>query len=782
MIHLNTGSGASDPPRMTAPARTRLLPGIPRWVLFVALPLPLAAVVPAVVTHRAVVPGTSDPGPAGLLGSLALQAAFCGLLVWRARRQPHERVVWGRLALGSGVFSVAVVVGALLGISEATASFATVPVDWAPVLAFPLLHSGLVRWNRASGHLTDPDDVLNGVSAVLAAVALLNVAVVGSGSPLADGPWWETQALLAQVATGVVLLGTVLSVVGLASLHHDPRPWLVAAAVTVTLSGDLASLLAGGGTTGWTTAAEPAGAALLGLAAALSPARALPRPADPAASTVGAFVVIVASTVVLFVERGPTVAACCAALGLVGAGVRLLMNVRELAQLAISRREALTDELTGLANRRAVLRRIEELCGHGQPTALALLDLDKFKEVNDGLGHAAGDDLLRLVSERLTAQLRTGDVLGRLGGDEFAVVALLDEGATTEDGAVLARRLAGQLVEPFQVGGMSVHATASIGVAFRPGSDGRVPDSGDPEGGGPAATTELLRQADAAMYAAKHTGGGTAVYDAARHGDHRGDLALVEELRRGLGGGELVLHHQPQVDVVTGRTVGVEALVRWAHPGRGLLSPAEFIPLAEVHGFMRPLTDEVLRQAVTQAAAWRRAGRDLRMSVNLSASNLLDVDLPARVAALLRDTQLPAGRLVLEITESVLLSDPDRSLAVVRRLADLGVAVSIDDFGTGYSSLSYLRDLPVAELKLDRSFTADLLTDRRTEAIVASTVALAHRLGLRVVAEGVERADTLVHLAGLGCDETQGYLHSAPLPADRLEAWLDRAGAPLVVS
>ncbi|MBM7805050.1 diguanylate cyclase (GGDEF)-like protein [Geodermatophilus bullaregiensis] len=761
---------------MSGPARARLLPGLPRWVLLVALPVPLAAVV-TVVVQRSVVPGAPGPGAAGLLGGLGLQAAFCGLLVWRARRQLHERVVWSRLALGSVVFSVAVVTGAVLGLSGATASLAGVPVAWAPVLAFPLLHSGLVRWNRSSGHLADPNDVLNGVAGVLAVVAVLNVVLVRSGSPLTAGPWWEVQALLAQVATGVVLLGTVLSVTALASLQHDPRPWLVAAAVTVTLTGDLGTLLTDGGTAGWTTAAEPAGAALVGLAAALSPTRATPRPADPAASTIGSFVVIAASTVVLLLERGPTVAGCCAALAVTGAGVRLLMNVRELAQLAVSRREALTDELTGLANRRAVLRRVEELGGEQLPVALALLDLDKFKEVNDGLGHAAGDDLLRLVAGRLTPQLRTGDVLGRLGGDEFAVVALLDPGATTEDCAALGRRLARQLDEPFEVGGMSVHAAASVGVAFRPGTD-----DGGPDGAGRTTTTELLRQADAAMYSAKRTGGGAAVYDAAQHGDDRGRLALVEELRSGLGTGRLVLHHQPQVDVATGRTVGVEALVRWAHPVRGLLSPAEFLPLAEVHGLMRALTDEVLRQAVTQAAAWRRAGRDLRMSANLSASNLLDVDLPWRVADLLRDAQLPADRLVLEITESVLLSDPERSLAVVGRLADLGVTVSIDDFGTGYSSLSYLRDLPVAELKLDRSFTADLRTDGRTEAIVASTITLAHRLGLRVVAEGVEDEPTLLHLAGLGCDETQGHLHSAPLPAARLETWLDRAGAPLAVS
>jgi EAL domain-containing protein (putative c-di-GMP-specific phosphodiesterase class I) len=277
------------------------------------------------------------------------------------------------------------------------------------------------------------------------------------------------------------------------------------------------------------------------------------------------------------------------------------------------------------------------------------------------------------------------------------------------------------------------------------------------------------------MYDAKRSGAGVAVYDPARHGVSSRNLALVEELRAGVGAGQLVLHHQPQVDVATGAPLGVEALVRWAHPVRGLLGPAEFLPLAEVHGLMRAVTDEVLRLAVAQAAAWRQDGRDLRVSVNLSASNLLDTDLPQRLARLLDGADLGPEQLVLEVTETVLLSDPERSLAVVGRLADLGVTVSIDDFGTGFSSLSYLRDLPVAELKLDRSFTADLLTDARTEAIVASTVTLAHRLGLRVVAEGVEHSATLAHLAALGCDESQGYLHSAPLPAAELERWLDRA-------
>jgi EAL domain-containing protein (putative c-di-GMP-specific phosphodiesterase class I) len=230
--------------------------------------------------------------------------------------------------------------------------------------------------------------------------------------------------------------------------------------------------------------------------------------------------------------------------------------------------------------------------------------------------------------------------------------------------------------------------------------------------------------------------------------------------------------------VATGRITGVEALVRWAHPTRGLLLPADFLPLAEVHGLMGTLTETVLEQAVSQAASWHREGRRLPVSVNLSASNLLDAGLPARVSELLSTHALSPDLLVLEVTESVLLTDPDRSLAVVGALADLGVTVSIDDFGTGYSSLAYLRDLPVAELKLDRSFTVDLLTDARTEAIVASTVALAHRLGLRVVAEGVEDQATLRHLESLDCDVSQGYLHARPLPADRFEQWLAATAVP----
>jgi diguanylate cyclase (GGDEF)-like protein len=697
---------------------------------------------------------------------LVLHTALLVLLAWRARRVPTERAVWNRLALGATVFVVALVLVLVLAVVPATRDVGGTPIVWAGVAVFPFWYGALVRWNRYSTSLADPNDVLNGAAAALAVVAVLNVVVTATGSPLAHLPWWELQAQFAQFAVCFVMLGTAAMLPSMGAMGRDSRTWLVIAALTVALAGTCLTLFSGGQRVGWGAVTQPILIACLALAACLRSRRSAPQPTDPGAATIGAFVVIVAATGTLAVSTltGPVgVATWCAVLATTGAGVRMAVNVREIAQLAATRREALTDELTGLANRRAVLRRVEELCAEETPLALALLDLDKFKEVNDALGHAAGDDLLRRVATRLEAVLRPGDLLGRLGGDEFAVVALMDVDIPLEEAArAVGRRLHDRIAEPFVIGGMSIHSAVSVGVT--------TSTSGPDDGGQTPA--HLLRQADVAMYDAKRSSTGVAVYDRSRHADSSGHLVLVEELRTALAGGQLVLHHQPQLDVATGAIVGVEALVRWQHPARGLLLPNDFLPLAEVHGLMGSLTEVVLAQAVTQAAAWRADGLHLPVSVNLSASNLLDVALPTRVADLLARHDLPPELLVLEVTESVLLTDPERSIAVVGALADLGATVSIDDYGTGYSSLAYLRELPVAELKLDRSFTADLLTDARTEAIVASTVELAHRLGLRVVAEGVEDEATLRHLRSLDCDVSQGYLHARPLPAEQLGCWL----------
>ncbi len=749
-------------------SRPRLLPGAPRWALGLVA---LAAVAQVLLTAA---DGLPEPGTAGRLAlALPLYLGVAVVLLWRATRVPHDRAVWLRLSLGGAAIAAVLAGGALLALVPATSGVAGAALPWVPVVAFPFFYGGLVLWNRYSTSLADPNDVLNGVSAVLAVVAVLDLVLNRTGWGAAALPEADLLPLLAQVAAAFVLTGTAVSAAFLGDMRRDPRPWLVAAMFAAILAGGLTTA-ATGARPGWASAAAGLGALCLSVGATLRPTASVPQATDPAASTVGAFVVITASVGVLAVAAvGQAVPAAvwCAALAAAGSSVRLLVNVRELALLAVSRREALTDELTGLANRRAVLRRAQELLDGGVPLAFALLDLDRFKEVNDGLGHGAGDDLLRLVAGRLGGVVRAGDLLARLGGDEFAVVAVVDPGVAPEvTAAALCRRLREQLGEPFLLAGMSVHVGASIGVTTS-GTTSGVPAPGSP--------ARLLREADAAMYDAKRAGRGWALYDDAVHADGTTTLALVEELRTALDAGQLVVHHQPQVDVGTGATVGVEALVRWDHPRRGLLGPAEFLPAAEAHGLMGGLTDRVLAAAVAQLAEWHRSGLGLRVSVNLSASNLLDTRLPERVAELLSVHRVPADCLVLEVTETVLLSDPDRSRAVLAALRALGVDLSIDDFGTGYCSLAYLRDLPVSELKLDRSFTAELVSDGRTEAIVASTVELAHRLGLRVVAEGVEDESTLARLAALGCDESQGFLHARPLPAAALEAWLARVPAPL---
>ncbi|NEK84633.1 bifunctional diguanylate cyclase/phosphodiesterase [Blastococcus saxobsidens] len=751
---------------MQAALRTRLLPGAP--VITTTIVVVAAALLLAAGQGRVdAVSATPTTGPWRLLLMGALHGGLLTVLFWRARQVAHERTVWSRIAAGAAIIAGAVPLAVLLGLSPDTRDAAVALTLWAPVAAFPLVYGGLVRWNRFSTNLADPNDTLNGASAVLAVVALVTLVLqLDSGSALPTSPTGPLP-VVAGFAVEFVILGTVATLPFLGNMGRDPRTWLVLGSFGVSFAGDTATLVSGARPGTWAWVVEPIAVACLALAAVLRPGRAEPQPADPTASTIGAFVVILASTGVLLVAAlhgvgGPTT--WCAALAATGSGVRLLVNVRELAVLAVTRREALTDELTGLANRRAMLRRMDELAGEGTPLALALLDLDKFKDVNDALGHAAGDHLLRMVATRLETVLRPGDLLARLGGDEFAVLAPLDS-PLGDSALALGRRLHDRLAEPFPIEGMVIHSAASVGLTVSPGGEGS------------ASPTQLLREADVAMYDAKRTASGPALYDSARHAGSSGNLALVADLRAALTGDELVLHHQPQLDVTTGRPVGVEALVRWQHPVRGLLGPGEFLPLAEVHGLMGTLTEVVLGRAVAQAAEWHRRGLDLRMSVNLSASNLLDAGLPGRVAELLAAHGLPAERLILEVTESVLLTDPDRSIAVVRRLADLGAGVSIDDFGTGYSSLAYLRDLPVAELKLDRSFTADLLTDERTEAIVSSTVELAHRLGLRVVAEGVEQPETFSYLQALGCDLSQGFLHSRPLPAEQFEEWLTRSPA-----
>ena len=427
--------------------------------------------------------------------------------------------------------------------------------------------------------------------------------------------------------------------------------------------------------------------------------------------------------------------------------------------------QALHDALTGLPNRTLFHQRVQRALtsakASGASAAVMLIDLNRFKEVNDTLGHHNGDLLLQDFSRRLQNSLRQGDTVARLGGDEFAIVIPNVNGPAGAQRVVA--RIMRAIDEPFALHDLTLDVDAAIGVAL-------YPDHGsDP--------ATLLQKADVAMYAAKGTLGGYELYSAANDRYNPRRLALVSELRSAASRGELAVHYQPKSDLRSGRVTGVEALLRWHHPRHGPVSPDEFIPIAEQTGSIRVLTSFVLEEALTQCGKWRRAGLDLDIAVNLSVCSLLDTDLPDEIARLLRETAVPAACLTLELTESSMMSDPVRTADVLGRLHSLGAQISIDDYGTGYSSLSYLRRLPVDEMKIDKSFVMSMGVEDNDDVIVRSTVDLGHNLGLRVVAEGVEDAACWARLAALGCDSAQGFWLSHPIPADEVAPLVARLEA-----
>jgi diguanylate cyclase (GGDEF)-like protein/PAS domain S-box-containing protein len=419
--------------------------------------------------------------------------------------------------------------------------------------------------------------------------------------------------------------------------------------------------------------------------------------------------------------------------------------------------QALHDGLTQLPNRHLLSDRLHTALGQpsasGAGPALLLLDLDRFKDVNDTLGHSVGDVLLMEVAHRLRSSMPHEATVARLGGDEFAVLLPgTDESAAIE----IARSTLVALAAPIEIEGSQLDVGGSIGIACAPGH------GADPE--------TLLRRADVAMYVAKRAGGGHSVYSLSQDAHRPDRLALVAELRSAIENGELELHYQPKINLRTGRMVGTEGLLRWTHPQRGLIPPAEFVSLAEHTGLITSLSRWVLGAALRQQQVWRASGLVLPVAVNLSMHDLHDRSLPELVAELLNTAGLPASALEIEITESTLMADSDRARAALSRLRELGVRIAVDDFGTGYSSLAYLKELPVQELKIDRSFVRDVRVGGSDLAIIESIVDLAHKLGLKVVAEGVEDAATRSELARLGCDQAQGYYFGRPMPAAQLAA------------
>ncbi|HUG05667.1 MAG TPA: EAL domain-containing protein, partial [Candidatus Limnocylindria bacterium] len=458
--------------------------------------------------------------------------------------------------------------------------------------------------------------------------------------------------------------------------------------------------------------------------------------------------------------------------GLAGLVILLARTVRRSRATAVGALKdaehlALYDTLTDLPNRVLFNDRIGQALAiahrDGTGVALLLMDLDRFKEVNDTFGHHVGDLLLQEVGPHLRSELRPGDTLARLGGDEFGVLL---PATTPTMAALVAGRLLRAVERPFEIAGQPLTIGASIGIAC------------SPDNGSDAAT--LLRRADVAMYVAKRSSGSYVAYAEDQDKGDADRLGLMAELAAAIDRYELVVLYQPQIDASSGRVVAAEALVRWRHPMRGMLAPSEFIPLAERSALITRLTEQVIATAVRDARAWRADGADLRIAVNISARSLFDSRLVDCVREVLAREDVAGERLLLEITESALMADQDRAIATIRSLRELGVGISIDDYGTGYSSIAYLRRLAADEVKIDRSFVSSMWSDANAEAIVRATLDLAHVLGFEVVAEGVEEARTRRHLIALGIDRLQGYGIGRPMEAGLLVPWVRARSEELV--
>jgi diguanylate cyclase (GGDEF)-like protein len=686
--------------------------------------------------------------------------ALCAvaLCVDRAVRSRTDRVTWALIATGFGCYAAGTLVFSLWLQPMPEMPYPSV-ADLLWLLFYPFVLAGIVMAVRARSAGSVASMWLDGLIAGLGLAGIGALVAFNPLTTLGEGPRAAIIVNFAYPVSDLALVACAVGAMAVLGAWRNPTLVLLCSGFATFAAADswyLAQVAAGTYHVGSPVDAVWALAmCLIGLAATVTTApyatpaesRSFLIPAVFAAASIG--VLGFGAAVDL-----PPLGTGLAVAALVAAFIRTTMAVREVVALADSRRQARTDLLTGLPNRRGFYELLEETTRASRGGALLLIDLDRFKEVNDALGHRTGDQLLHAVGQRLSAHLTTGATLSRLGGDEFAVLLPDDD---TTPAKSLATVILAQLRAPVTLAGMTLHVDASIGVtAIGAGTD----------------ATLALARADVAMYRAKASRSGVELYDDDRDGDAWNRLAVVEELRDALAGGGLHLELQPIVALPDGGTVAVEALVRWTHPVRGRLAPDEFLPMAERAGLMWTLTRYVLDAALDEAAALRNDGWDLPIAVNLSASDLLNTGLVGFIVDGLDRRALPASVLHLEITESLLVEDREISDGILLGLRAHGVQVAVDDYGTGYSCLAYLRDLPVNELKIDRSFTNQLLADDRTATIVASTINLAHDLGLQIVAEGVETGEQLAWLVEHRCDKVQGYHLGRPMSPTRLRLWL----------
>ena len=705
----------------------------------------------------------------GWIGNLGYGG--CAVLcAWRAVSDRRQRLAWGAIALSLGLFTV----GAVL--------WTTTVQFWNPVpypsisdvffLAFyPVAYTGVGLLVRASAPRKSGTIWLDGLIAALGVAALASVLVLVHIARGSRGSFAVIATNLAYPIGDLVLVMMLVVVFVMRGWRPGAPWWALGAGFGIFAIADTVYVLRV--TSGTYVTGTPLdslwliGTFLVSIAAwqrgdiHRDPTSRRQPVVVPALFLISSLSIVAVDGV--WVKLLP-LGVMLAVLTLLVAVARLGHAYRQLRVLADTRREARTDELTGLANRRLFYETLQA-CIEGESgseqIAVLIVDLDRFKEINDSLGHQAGDDVLRQLAPRLSAIVGTAGTLARLGGDEFGViVAPL---CCAVEATRLADRIAGVLGRPMPIAGMSLRIDASIGIAV-------CPEHGT--------TAEiLLRKADVAMYEAKRNHHRWELYASDRDIHTRQRFELLADLPGALTRGELVVHYQPKLDLATGTVPGVEALVRWQHPVYGLVGPDRFIGLAEHAGLIDTLTMTILDLALTQQAQWWRDGLDLNVAVNVSATSLRDEGLPGKIAAQLLRHGVPPSRLTIEITESSLMADPDLAIRLLGRLRQLGVLISVDDYGTGFASLTYLRELPVDELKLDRSFLVGVPGDARALSIVRSTIELAHALGLRIVTEGVETQDALDLVTALGCDAAQGYLIGHPVPAAELYGAVGRLAA-----
>jgi diguanylate cyclase (GGDEF)-like protein len=704
--------------------------------------------------------GHFDPS----LLAATLDVAAVALTAARAVHRPEQRLVWALAALAMTSWMAGNIV--YFAATSGAGAAGPTPADVFWLSFYPLMIAAtVVRIRTCVLRGLQGGVVLDGVIAGCGACAL--VASFAAG-PLLGHLHGSVARVVVNTAYPVgdeLLLGMAVGVLAVSGRGQLSRAWVaMAVAQTMYMAGDtlLLTRTANGsyklGTsldTLWVVA---------GLVVALG-AWQRPKPIVTVAATGWRILVVpyVFTGAALFVVvrdhwvHGSTVTVVLAAATLVVAAGRTSATLRQLRLLGEARREAATDDLTGLPNRRELIRtaRSARERDAGSTLWLLMLDIDLFKDINDSLGHQAGDDLIRRIAPRLVSAVRPADLVARVGSGGFAILL---EGGTERDAVEVADRLRREVALPTSLAGAEIVVNATIGVAGAPVHTEEVDD--------------LFRYADTAMYRARARRLGVAVFDEPLDRRDTDRLLLITELRRALHTGEIVLVYQPKATLVEGALIGVEALVRWQHPRLGLLVPSAFLPLAEQAGLMRRLTEHVLELAIAQAATWTERELHICVSVNVTAQDVRDEDFPDLVAAKLALHGVDPHMLMLEITEQDLVLDRQQGAGTLDRLRESGVRVSIDDYGTGYSSLSYLCDLPVDELKLDREFVRRMLVHERAGIVVRSSVQLAKSLGLTIVAEGVETLEEWHALRDAGCDVAQGYLLGRPMAPVAFDEWL----------